>query len=157
MEWIPALRSRAKRRCTASGTEVSYQSAGLIRFDGPWKGCLDISVSDSLPLVMAYGNALTVLADPTRRKVFERLRAGPRPVNILAAGLPVSRPAVSQHLKALKDAGLVEERSEGVRRIYSLRREGLVELRDWLDSFWGDALEAFRLEAETSHKSKGSK
>ena len=106
---------------------------------------------------MAYGNALTVLADPTRRKVFERLRAGPRPVNILAAGLPVSRPAVSQHLKALKDAGLVEERSEGVRRIYSLRREGLVELRDWLDSFWGDALEAFRLEAETSHKSKGSK
>ena len=106
---------------------------------------------------MAYGNALMVLADPTRRKVFERLRAGPRPVNILAAGLPVSRPAVSQHLKALKDAGLVEERSEGARRIYSLRREGLVELRTWLDSFWGDALEAFRLEAEKSHKAKGSK
>ena len=106
---------------------------------------------------MAYGNALTVLADPTRRKVFERLRAGPRPVNILAAGLPVSRPAVSQHLKALKDAVLVEERSEGARRIYSLRREGLVELRTWLDSFWGDALEAFRLEAEKSHKAKGSK
>ncbi|MGA9091589.1 MAG: metalloregulator ArsR/SmtB family transcription factor [Bradyrhizobium sp.] len=106
---------------------------------------------------MAYGNALAVLADPTRRKVFERLRAGPRPVNILAAGLPVSRPAVSQHLKALKDAGLVEERSEGVRRIYSLRREGLVELRTWLDSFWGDALEAFRLEAEKSHNAKGSK
>ena len=107
---------------------------------------------------MAYGNALTVLADPTRRKVFERLRNGPRPVNMLAAGLPVSRPvsrpAVSQHLKVLKDAGLVEERSEGVRRIYSLRREGLVELRAWLDSFWGDALEAFRLEAEKSHKAK---
>ena len=101
---------------------------------------------------MAYGNALTVLADPTRRKVFERLRNGPRPVNALAAGLPVSRPAVSQHLRVLKDAGLVEERSEGVRRIYSLRREGLLELRAWLDSFWGDALEAFRLEAETSHK-----
>jgi DNA-binding transcriptional ArsR family regulator len=65
---------------------------------------------------MAYGSALAVLADPTRRKVFERLRAGPRPVNLIAAGLPVSRPAVSQHLKALKDAGLVEERSEGVRR-----------------------------------------
>ena len=74
---------------------------------------------------MAYGNALAVLADPTRRQVFERLRAGPRPVNLLAAGLPVSRPAVSQHLKVLKEAGLVEERSEGVRRIYSLRREGL--------------------------------
>jgi DNA-binding transcriptional ArsR family regulator len=105
---------------------------------------------------MAYGNALTVLADPTRRKVFERLRAGPRPVNLLAAGLPVSRPAVSQHLKALKNAGLVEERSEGVRRIYSLRREGLMELREWLDSFWGDALEAFRLEAERSHRTKKS-
>jgi DNA-binding transcriptional ArsR family regulator len=106
---------------------------------------------------MAYGNALAVLADPTRRKVFERLRAGPRPVNLLAAGLPVSRPAVSQHLKALKDAGLVEERSEGVRRIYSLRPEGLMELREWLDSFWGDALEAFRLEAERSHRAKKSK
>src|SRR5258707_6498535 len=106
---------------------------------------------------MAYGNALSVLADPTRRKVFERLRAGPRPVNLLAAGLPVSRPAVSQHLKALKDAGLVEERSEGVRRIYSLRREGLMELREWLDSFWGDALEAFRLDAERSHRAKQSK
>jgi DNA-binding transcriptional ArsR family regulator len=97
---------------------------------------------------MAYGNALAVLADPTRRTVFERLRAGPRPVNAIAAGLPVSRPAVSQHLKVLKDAGLVEERSEGVRRIYSLRREGLRELRDWLDGFWGDALEAFKAEVE---------
>jgi DNA-binding transcriptional ArsR family regulator len=106
---------------------------------------------------MAYGNALMVLADPTRRKVFERLRAGPRPVNLLAAGLPVSRPAVSQHLKALKDAGLVEERSEGVRRIYSVRREGLTELREWLDSFWGDALDAFKLEAEKSYKNKRSK
>ncbi len=97
---------------------------------------------------MAYANALAVLADPTRRKVFERLRAGPRPVNVLAAGLPVSRPAVSQHLRALKDAGLVEERSEGVRRIYSLRREGLMELRDWLDTFWDDALAAFKAEVE---------
>jgi DNA-binding transcriptional ArsR family regulator len=97
---------------------------------------------------MAYGNALAVLADPTRRKVFERLRHGPRSVKALAAGLPVSRPAVSQHLKALKDAGLVEERSEGVRRIYSVRREGLRDLRDWLDSFWEDALVAFKEEVE---------
>jgi DNA-binding transcriptional ArsR family regulator len=97
---------------------------------------------------MAYGNTLTVLADPTRREVFERLRHGPRSVKALAAGLPVSRPAVSQHLKALKGAGLVEERSEGVRRIYSVRREGLRELRDWLDSFWGDALVAFKEEVE---------
>ena len=101
---------------------------------------------------MAYGNVLAVLADPTRREVFERLRSGPRPVNAIAAGLSVSRPAVSQHLKALKDAGLVQERSEGVRRIYSVRREGLVELRAWLDSFWSDALDAFKLEAEKSYK-----
>jgi DNA-binding transcriptional ArsR family regulator len=106
---------------------------------------------------MAYGNALAVLADPTRRQVFERLRSGPRPVNMLAQGLPVSRPAVSQHLKVLKEAGLVEERSEGVRRIYSLRREGLRELREWLDSFWGDALDAFKLEAERSHRTRGSR
>jgi DNA-binding transcriptional ArsR family regulator len=106
---------------------------------------------------MAYGTALAVLADPTRRKVFERLRHGPRAVNVIAAGLPVSRPAVSQHLKVLKHAGLVEERSQGVRRIYSLRREGLMELREWLDSFWDDALEAFKLEAERSHKAKGSR
>ncbi|CAL76734.1 putative transcriptional regulatory protein, Ars family [Bradyrhizobium sp. ORS 278] len=101
---------------------------------------------------MAYETALTVLADQTRRQVFERLRSGPAAVNAIAAGLPVSRPAVSQHLKVLKDAGLVEERSEGVRRIYSLRREGLAELRDWLDSFWDDALLAFKIEAERSHR-----
>ena len=106
---------------------------------------------------MAYGTALAVLADPTRRKVFERLRYGPRAVNAIASELPVSRPAVSQHLKVLKGAGLVEERTEGVRRIYSLRREGLMELREWLDSFWSDALEAFKLEAERSHKAKGSR
>lgn len=103
---------------------------------------------------MAYGNALAVLADPTRREVFERLRGGPRPVNVIAAGMPVSRPAVSQHLRVLKDAGLVEERSEGVRRIYSVRREGLAELRTWLDSFWGGALDAFVLEAERSYQAK---
>jgi DNA-binding transcriptional ArsR family regulator len=97
---------------------------------------------------MAYANALAVLADPTRRKVLERLRAGSRPVNVLAAGLPVSRPAVSQHLRALREAGLVEERSEGARRIYSLRREGLMELRDWLDTFWDGALAAFKAEVE---------
>jgi DNA-binding transcriptional ArsR family regulator len=101
--------------------------------------------------------ALAVLADPTRRKVFERLRTGPRAVNALATGLPVSRPAVSQHLKVLKEAGLVEERSEGVRRIYSVRREGLAELRDWLDSFWDEALDAFKAEAERSHKERGRK
>ncbi|WJR76028.1 metalloregulator ArsR/SmtB family transcription factor [Bradyrhizobium sp. NP1] len=106
---------------------------------------------------MTYGSALAVLADPTRRAVLERLRGGPRPVKAIAEGLPVSRPAVSQHLKVLKEAGLVEERSEGVRRIYSVRREALLELRAWLDSFWADALDAFRLEAERSHKAKRSR
>ena len=115
---------------------------------------LDNPVSHRLPLAMAYAMTLAVLADPTRLEVFERLRTGPRAVNAIAAGMPVSRPAVSQHLKVLKDAGLVEERSEGVRRIYSVRREGLAELRDWLDSFWGDALDAFKLEAERSYRAK---
>ena len=115
---------------------------------------LDNPVSHRLPLAMAYAMTLAVLADPTRLEVFERLRTGPRAVNAIAAGMPVSRPAVSQHLKVLKDAGLVEERSEGVRRIYSVRREGLAELRDWLDSFWGDALDAFKLEAERSYRAE---
>jgi DNA-binding transcriptional ArsR family regulator len=97
---------------------------------------------------MTYGEAITVLADPTRRAVFERLRGGPRPVGVLAEGFPVSRPAISQHLKALKNAGLVEERSQGTRRIYAVRREGLKDLRDWLDGFWDDALQAFKAEAE---------
>lgn len=97
---------------------------------------------------MAYGTAFAALADPTRRQVFERLRSGTLAVNALAHGLPVSRPAVSQHLKVLKNAGLVEERSEGTRRLYSVRREGLIELRNWIDSFWSDALEAFKREVE---------
>lgn len=97
---------------------------------------------------MTYPLALAALAHPTRRMVFERLRAGPLPVNVLAAGLPVSRPAVSQHLKALKHAGLVEERSEGTRRFYSIRRDGLRESRDWLDSLCSDALAAFKKELE---------
>src|SRR5262245_65646435 len=99
---------------------------------------------------MTYTDALAALADPTRRTVFQRLRAGPLAVNALAAGLPVSRPAVSQHLKTLKEAGLVEERSEGVRRIYSIRREGLRELRDWLDSVWDGALAAYKTDTQTS-------
>jgi DNA-binding transcriptional ArsR family regulator len=97
---------------------------------------------------MAYGKALQCLSDPTRRRVFERLRGGPKSVGVLATGLPVSRPAVSQHLKALKDAGLVKDRSEGTRRVYYIDPDGLGELRRWLDGFWDHALEAFRNEAE---------
>jgi DNA-binding transcriptional ArsR family regulator len=97
---------------------------------------------------MAYGSALQCLSDPTRRRVFERLRGGPRSVGVLAAGLPVSRPAVSQHLRALKDAGLVKDRSEGTRRVYYIDPDGLGELRRWLDGFWDDALDAFKNEVE---------
>ena len=97
---------------------------------------------------MAYANALTALADPTRRRVFERLRAGPASVSDLAANLPVSRPAVSQHLKALKLAGLVRDRPDGARRVYCIDPQGLGELRRWLDQFWTDALQAFKHEAE---------
>ena len=93
---------------------------------------------------MAYEEALTVLADPTRRAVFEKLRAGPLAVSALADGFPVSRPAISQHLGVLKAAGLVDDRAEGTRRIYSIRTEALAELRDWLDSFWDLALDAYR-------------
>jgi len=97
---------------------------------------------------MAYATALRCLSDPTRRRVFERLRTGPLPVGAIARGLPVSRPAVSQHLRALKDAGLVRDRAEGARRVYYIDPDGLGELRRWLDQFWDDALEAFRREAE---------
>jgi DNA-binding transcriptional ArsR family regulator len=97
---------------------------------------------------MPYGQALQCLSDPTRRRVFERLRSGPKSVGVLAKGLPVSRPAVSQHLKTLKDAGLVQDRSEGARRVYYIDPDGLGELRRWLDGFWDDALEAFKNEVE---------
>lgn len=98
---------------------------------------------------MSYGTALHCLNDPTRRRIFERLRGGPRSVGVLADGLPVSRPAVSQHLKMLKDAGLVKDRSEGARSVYYIDPDGLGELRRWLDQFWDDALEAFKNEVET--------
>jgi DNA-binding transcriptional ArsR family regulator len=97
---------------------------------------------------MSYGNALQCLSDPTRRRVFERLRGGPKSVGVLAEGLPVSRPAVSQHLKTLKDAGLVKDRSEGTRRVYYIDPDGLGDLRRWLDGFWDGALEAFKQELE---------
>lgn len=93
-------------------------------------------------------NALTALADPTRREVFERLRRGPHSVGELADRLPVSRPAVSQHLKVLKEAGLVSDRAEGTRRVYQIDPHGLGPLRQWLDQFWGDALTAFADKAD---------
>src|ERR1700761_7599513 len=92
--------------------------------------------------------ALAAIADPTRRQVFERLAAGPRSVGELAQGLPVSRPAVSHRLRVPKAAGLVADRAEGTRRVYEIDPHGLGALRAWLDQFWGDALAAFKAEAE---------
>jgi DNA-binding transcriptional ArsR family regulator len=88
--------------------------------------------------------AFAALADPTRRSIFERIGEGPAAVGDIAAGLPVSRPAVSQHLKVLREAGLVTDISRGTRRIYRLDPRGLGQLREWLDRFWGDQLAAFR-------------
>jgi DNA-binding transcriptional ArsR family regulator len=92
------------------------------------------------------------LGDPTRRQVFESLRSGPRSVGDLAAGLPVSRPAVSQHLRVLKEAGLVRDRRDGTRRLYEIDRGGLASLRDYLDGFWGEALERFAAEARKEQR-----
>lgn len=97
---------------------------------------------------MANTKAFAALADPTRRQVFERLAEGPRSVGDLAEGLPVSRPAVSQHLKVLKDAGLVSDEAEGARRVYRIDPQGLGPMRAWLDRFWDAALMAFVAEAE---------
>jgi len=92
------------------------------------------------------------LADPTRREVFERLSRGPRAVGDLAQDLPVSRPAVSQHLKVLKEAGLVTDRPDGARRVYQIDPQGLGQMRAWLDQFWDQALEAFKVEAERNDR-----
>jgi DNA-binding transcriptional ArsR family regulator len=97
---------------------------------------------------MAYADAIQALGDPTRRTVFERLREGPRSVGELARGLPVSRPAVSQHLRVLKQAGLVRERREGTRNYYSVDGDGLAELRTYFEGFWDETLAAFKAAAE---------
>lgn len=97
---------------------------------------------------MAYANAFAALADPTRREVFECLAEGPRSVGELADRMPVSRPAVSQHLKVLKEAGLVSDHPDGARRVYQIDPRGLGQIRAWLDRFWDDALEAFKAEVE---------
>jgi DNA-binding transcriptional ArsR family regulator len=93
-------------------------------------------------------NGLTALGDPTRREIFERLAERPRAVGELARELPVSRPAVSQHLRVLKDAGLVVDRPAGARRIYQLDPDGVGELRAYLDQFWTRALAAYNTAVE---------
>lgn len=108
-----------------------------------------MSVSGNLPFVQTYrADGLAALGDPTRRAIFERLADRPRAVGELAAELPVSRPAVSQHLKVLKDARLVADRRAGTRRIYRLDPDGVQALRVYLDHFWDQALAAFKAAAE---------
>jgi len=95
--------------------------------------------------VLTYGaNGLSALGDPTRRAIFERLAERPRAVGELAVELPVSRPAVSQHLKVLKDAGLVLDRPAGTRRIYQVDPAGVRALRAYLDQFWNTSLAAYK-------------
>jgi len=97
---------------------------------------------------MTYAQALQALGDPTRRSVLEQLRDGPRAVGEIAAQLPVSRPAVSQHLRVLKEAGLVTERQNGTRRLYRVDPDGLAALREYLEGFWEEALASFKAAAE---------
>ncbi|KQU92547.1 ArsR family transcriptional regulator [Mesorhizobium sp. Root695] len=85
---------------------------------------------------MMFSDAFMAIADPNRRHLLEELRRGPKTVNELAAGLPVSRPAVSQHLKVLLDAGLVHAKPEGTRRVYTVSNTGFLKLNIWLDQFW---------------------
>ena len=103
---------------------------------------------------MTYANtALAALADPTRREILDRLRSGPRAVGEIAAVMPISRPAVSQHLKVLKDSGLVAETRAGTRHYFAIAPEGIGALRAYLDDLWGDALAAFACHVEKEQNS----
>lgn len=99
---------------------------------------------------MTYEKSIEALSDPTRRLVLQELAKGPQSVSALATRVPVSRPAVSQHLKALKDADLASDRADGTRRIYQINPDGLLALRNWLDAFWDAAMAG--LEAQTKEQ-----
>jgi DNA-binding transcriptional ArsR family regulator len=99
--------------------------------------------------VQANGHLLDALGDPTRRQVFELLKGGPRSVGELAAALPVSRPAVSQHLRILEEASLVTHRRSGTKHLYEIDTSGVGALRDWVDGFWDEGLARFKAAAET--------
>jgi DNA-binding transcriptional ArsR family regulator len=106
--------------------------------------------------VKTNGHPLDALGDPTRRQVFELLREGPRSVGQLADELPVSRPAVSQHLRVLEHAGLVVHTKAGTRHLYELDASGVRTLRDWVGGFWDEALAGFKAAAEASSRQGGS-
>ena len=106
---------------------------------------------------MGYQATLEILADPTRRTLVERLRSGPLPVGKLALGLPVSRPAVSKHLRLMKEAGVVRMTEDGTRNLYELDLRSLDQVRRYLDGFWDVALERFKQQAEKPGAGKGKK
>ncbi len=103
----------------------------------------------------SFVDGLAALGDPTRRTIFERLAERPAAVGDLAAGLPVTRPAVSQHLRVLREAGLVTETRHGTRRIYRLDPRGVGAIRDWLDAHWTTAFGAFQAFAESEYERDG--
>ncbi|WP_342076169.1 metalloregulator ArsR/SmtB family transcription factor [Yoonia sp. SS1-5] len=105
---------------------------------------------------MTYAHAITALADPTRRDIIDKLRHGPLPVSAIAADMQVSRPAVSQHLRVLSDAGLLTVTPAGNRRLYAIAPSGVEELRKYLDTLWDDALAAFARAAEEKAKGKNT-
>lgn len=106
---------------------------------------------------MAYQDVFTALADPTRRGLFESLKNHPKSVGELSRGLPISRPAVSQHLRVLEKANLVNIEPSGTKRLYSIRKEGLDELRRYADMFWDDVLTAYSKEVDRRVKMKKKK
>jgi DNA-binding transcriptional ArsR family regulator len=106
---------------------------------------------------MAYGEALQALADPTRRSVLEALRAGPLAVSEIAARVPVSRPAVSQHLKVLKDAGIVTETRAGTRHYFAIQPATVAELRTYFETMWKQSLRAYAQYVETEEAKHASR
>lgn len=111
-------------------------------------------VSGNLPFVATYETVLDALGDPTRRAILTALRRGPSSVAGLTGHVPVSRPAISQHLKVLSAAGLVDHEPRGTRNIYRVEPDGLAPLRDWIVQFWGEVLDSFAEHVRTDQEGK---
>ena len=107
-------------------------------------------------MLVGYQEVLNALGDETRRRIFEQLRHGPSAVGEIARGLPVSRPAVSKHLRVLSGAGLVRYQSAGTRNLYQVDERGLGEIRTWLDGFWDEALTGFARQVEQDRRVRRS-
>ena len=103
----------------------------------------------------AAGDPFEALGDPNRREILRQLSAGDKPVQEIAAAMPISRPAVSRHLRLLKDAGMVAEHAQGTRRIYHLQEQGMRAVQAYLEGIWGDAATRFRLFAENTQRTSG--